>query len=115
VLQVVMDSKAAPLNAEDERPLVQRQAEALVEVLQFVSDHGDNAHLPSVGGNRGQVVVNIDWDRLRSDAGGATLNGRVPVTPAQVRKALLRRRDHPAGPGRKGHPAGCGPIREDGA
>jgi 5-methylcytosine-specific restriction protein A len=87
VLQVVMDSKAAPLNSEDERPLAQRQAEALVEVLQFVSDHGDNADLPSVGGSRGQVVVNIDWDRLQADAGGATLNGRVPVTPAQVRKA----------------------------
>jgi hypothetical protein len=81
VLQVVMDSKAAPLNTEDERPLAQRQAEALVEALQFVSDHGDNTHLPSVGGNRGQVVVNIDWDRLRSDAGGATLNGRCRSPP----------------------------------
>jgi hypothetical protein len=108
VLQVVMDSKAAPLNAEDERPLAQRQAEALVEVLQFVSDHGDNAHLPSVGGSRGQVVVNIDWDRLRADACGATLNGRVPVTPTQVRRACCDAEIIPLVLGGKGIPLDVG-------
>jgi hypothetical protein len=88
--------------------LAQRQAEALVEVLQFVSDHGDNTHLPSVGGSRGQVVVNIDWDRLRSDADGATLNGRVPVTPAQVRKACCDAEIIPLVLGGKGIPLDVG-------
>ena len=86
LLQTIMDAKSAPLSSDDARPLPQRQGDALLEVFQYVSDHGDNDDLPSTGGNRSQVIVTFNWEDLRTEARAATLNGIV-LDPASGRKA----------------------------
>ena len=61
-IAALIDAHAAPRTAEDTRPLLQRQAEAMAEIFGWVAEHGDPTITPSAGGRRPQVTVHI---RLR--------------------------------------------------
>jgi 5-methylcytosine-specific restriction protein A len=51
-IAAVLDAHAAPLTAEDDRSMAERQAEALAEVCGYVLDHGE---VPDAGGHRPHV------------------------------------------------------------
>lgn len=61
----VVDAKAKPLTADDDRPMGQRQAEALADVCGYVLDHGDD--VPESGGRRPHLNVLVRLEDLESD------------------------------------------------
>ncbi|WP_300012128.1 HNH endonuclease signature motif containing protein [Pseudonocardia sp.] len=77
-IATVIDAKARPLTAEDDRGPAQRQAEALAEVCGYVLDHGD---VPQCGGGRPHLNVLIGLEDLEGRARSAVLDlgGRLPV------------------------------------
>ena len=81
----VIDAKAAPLGAEDTRPVGQRQAEALADVFGYVADHGDTTVLPDTGGRRPHVSVLIRLEDLENRARAACLEFAGVATPAALR------------------------------
>ena len=81
----VIDAKAAPLGAEDTRPVGQRQAEALADVFGYVADHGDTTVLPDTGGQRPHVTVLIRLEDLENRARAACLDFAGVATPAALR------------------------------
>ena len=48
----VIDAKAKPLTADDDRPAGQRQAEALADVCGYALDHAPTNLVPESGGKR---------------------------------------------------------------
>ncbi|HZG91422.1 MAG TPA: DUF222 domain-containing protein [Pseudonocardia sp.] len=85
VIAAVLDAKSAPLTGEDSRTLEQRQADALVEVVGFVADHGDARVLPGVGGQRPQVTVIVELADLENRARAACLDLGGTLTPTALR------------------------------
>jgi 5-methylcytosine-specific restriction protein A len=81
----VLDAKSAPLTAEDTRTMEQRQADALVDVVGFVADHGDATVLPWVGGQRPQVTVIVELADLENRARAACLDLGGNLTPTALR------------------------------
>jgi hypothetical protein len=67
----------------DVRSPAQRRVDALVEVCRLASACGD---LPDNGGDRPQVVVTIDYDRLREQVGAATFDDGSCLSPAAARR-----------------------------
>jgi Domain of unknown function (DUF222) len=67
----------------DVRSPAQRRVDALVEVCRLASACGD---LPDTGGDRPQVVVTIDYDRLREQVGAATFDDGSCLSPAAARR-----------------------------
>jgi hypothetical protein len=67
----------------DVRSPGERCADALVEVCRLASACGK---LPDNGGDRPQVVVTIDYDKLRQQVGAATLDDGNHLSPAAARR-----------------------------
>ncbi|GAA1293153.1 HNH endonuclease signature motif containing protein [Pseudonocardia aurantiaca] len=81
-IAAVIDTKAAPLTADDARTAAQRQADALADVCGFVLDHGD---LPQAGGRRPHLNVLVRLEDLEHRCRSALLDfGGVPA-PAALR------------------------------
>ncbi|MGH3567422.1 MAG: DUF222 domain-containing protein [Pseudonocardia sp.] len=78
----VIDAKAKPLTADDERSPAQRQAEALAEVCGYVLDHGD---VPERGGRRPHLNVIIRLEDLENRACSAMLDFGGTLTPESLR------------------------------
>jgi 5-methylcytosine-specific restriction protein A len=55
-IATVIDAKAKPLAADDDRPAGQRQAEALADVCGYVLDHAPTNLVPASGGHRPHVM-----------------------------------------------------------
>jgi hypothetical protein len=82
-IAAVIDAKAKPLTADDDRSTAQRQAEALADVCGYVLDHGD--HVPETGGRRPHITVLIRLEDLENRARAAMLDFGGPITPASLR------------------------------
>jgi Domain of unknown function (DUF222)/HNH endonuclease len=67
----------------DIRSAGQRRADALVDICRIASACGE---LPDNGGDRPQVVVTIDHDRLRDQVGVGTFDDGSPLSPAEARR-----------------------------
>jgi hypothetical protein len=85
LIAAVIDAKAAPLGADDTRPVGQRQADALADVFGYVADHGDTVVLPETAGRRPHVTVLIRWEDLQNRARAACLDFAGVATPAALR------------------------------
>lgn len=77
----------APRTGDDEpadrRTPGQRRADALVQVCQRALADPDR---PAVGGDRPQVVITVDFDKLREQVGVGVLPDGTPVTVATIRR-----------------------------
>jgi hypothetical protein len=67
----------------DVRSAGQRRVDALVEVCRLACACGE---LPDNGGDRPQVVVTIDYDKLRQQVGAATFDDGAQLSPAVARR-----------------------------
>ncbi len=85
-IAALIDAHAAPRTAEDTRPLLQRQAEAMAEVFGWVAEHGDPTITPSAGGRRPQVTVHIRLEDLQNRARAACLDFGGTLSPAGLRR-----------------------------
>jgi 5-methylcytosine-specific restriction protein A len=65
------------------RTLPQRQADALGEICEHTLRH--HGSLPDTGGERPQIRVTIDWERLRAAVAGAHLDTGAWYSPSQLR------------------------------
>ncbi len=74
---------AAAPTARDDRTHGQRMADAFVELCDRALIAGD---LPERGGERPQLVVTVDLDRLRARTGAGELLDGTPVAPAVLRR-----------------------------
>jgi 5-methylcytosine-specific restriction protein A len=84
-IATVVDAKAKPLTADDDRPAGQRQAEALADVCGYVLDHGPTNLIPECGGHRPHVNVLIRLDDLQNRARAACLDFGGTVAPGALR------------------------------
>jgi 5-methylcytosine-specific restriction protein A len=66
-----------------QRSVEQRQADALGEICGFSLSHDDT--LPDTGGERPQIRLTLDLERLRSAVSGTHLDTGAWYTPAQLR------------------------------
>jgi 5-methylcytosine-specific restriction protein A len=107
----VLAAKSAPLTADDDRSLGERQADALAEVFGYVSAHADSDVLPSAGGERPQVHVHIDWDDLRREARAAFLDHGGRLTPSELRWLCCDAAVIPIVLGGAGQPLDVGRLR----
>jgi 5-methylcytosine-specific restriction protein A len=83
-IATAIDAAAKPLTEDDNRPLPERQAEALAEICGYVLDHGDDV-LPQTGGERPHMSVIIGLADLEARARAAMLDFGGILTPAQLR------------------------------
>jgi Domain of unknown function (DUF222)/HNH endonuclease len=81
-IAAVIDAKAKPLTADDDRSAGERQAEALADVCGYVLDHGD---VPECGGHRPHVNVLIRLEDLENRARAAALDFGGAVSPESLR------------------------------
>lgn len=81
-IATLIDAHAAPLSAEDRRPVPQRQAEALGDICGFVLDHGE---VPERGGRRPHLNVLISLADLEGRCRSAVLDLGGSLTPARLR------------------------------
>lgn len=81
-IAALLDAKAQPLDKDDDRPLPQRQADALAEACGYVLDHGD---VGEVGGRRPHLNVLIDLDDLENRARSAMLDFGGVLSPESLR------------------------------
>ena len=84
-IAAVIDAKAKPLTADDDRSAAQRQAEALADVCGYVLDHAPSSVLPDAGGHRPHVNVLIRLEDLENRARAACLDFGGPVAPESLR------------------------------
>lgn len=77
-----IDPLGGPLPG-DERTAGQRRADALVEVCRLALS---TTELPVNGGDRPQLTLTIDFERLRAQIGAGLLDTGERLTPAQVRR-----------------------------
>jgi len=84
-IAAVIDAKAKPLTADDDRSMVQRQAEALADVCGYVLDHAPSSVLPDAGGHRPHLNVLIRLEDLQNRARAACLDFGGPVAPESLR------------------------------
>jgi 5-methylcytosine-specific restriction protein A len=81
-IATVVDAKAAPRTADDDRTPAQRQAEALADACGYVLDHGE---VPECGGRRPQLNVLIRLEDLQQRARAAMLDFGGALTPEGLR------------------------------
>ena len=67
----------------DDRILIERQGDALAEVIRLAADAGQ---APIEGGERPHIAVTVSLEALRSGIGRATLDDGRPLTPEQARR-----------------------------
>ena len=84
-IAAVVDAKAKPLTGEDDRPVGQRQAEALADACGYVLDHGSTATLPARGGHRPHLNVLVRLEDLQNRARGACLDFGGVTSPEALR------------------------------
>jgi hypothetical protein len=84
VLRAALQPLMAAEGAGDQRTTTQLRADALLDIAQHSLD---TAAQPELGGQRPQLSVVVDADKLRTGAGGVTL----PWTGAVVPSAVARR------------------------
>jgi len=72
-----------PAGYVDERTLPQRQADALGELCGFALRH--DSSLPDTGGERPQVRVTLDLEKLRNAVAGTHLDTGAWYSPSQLR------------------------------
>jgi hypothetical protein len=84
-IAAVVDAKAKPLAGDDDRPVGQRQAEALADVCGYVLDHAPSAVLPECGGRRPHVSVLVRLEDLQNRARAACLDFGGTVSPESLR------------------------------
>ncbi|MFC5947042.1 DUF222 domain-containing protein [Pseudonocardia lutea] len=82
-IAAVIDAGAAPRDADDERPVPQRQAEALADACAQVLSRG---RLPETGGRRPQLVVTVRLEDLERRAAAASLEFGGALTAASLRQ-----------------------------
>ncbi len=82
-IATALDAKAAPLTADDDRTAAERQAEALAEVCGWVLEHGE---LPSVGGRRPTLTVQIRLEDLEQRARAGMLEFAGQLSPTALRQ-----------------------------
>ncbi|MGQ0574241.1 MAG: DUF222 domain-containing protein [Pseudonocardia sp.] len=77
-IATVIDATAEPVDADDDRPTGQRQAEALADACGYVLDHGP---VPERGGERPHlnVIVRLEDLENRARAGCLDLGGQLPA------------------------------------
>jgi hypothetical protein len=85
-IATLLDAKSAPLTADDQRPLEQRQAEAMAEIFGWVAAHGDTTVAPAAGGRRPQVNVLIRLEDLQNRAHAACLDHGGTLHPTELRR-----------------------------
>ena len=105
-IAAVIDAKAKPLTADDDRPLGQRQAEALADVCGYVLDHGD---VPECGGRRPHMNVLIRLEDLQNRARAACLDFGGTVSPESLRMLCCDAAVVPIVMDGKGQPLDVGP------
>jgi hypothetical protein len=81
-IAVVIDAKAKPLTADDQRSHAERQAQAMVEVCGHVLDHG---HVPHTGGGRPHLNVLVRLEDLENRCRAAVLDFGGVVSPESLR------------------------------
>jgi 5-methylcytosine-specific restriction protein A len=84
-IAAVIDAKARPLTRDDDRPVGQRQAEALADACGYVLDHADAGVLPESGGHRQHVTVLIRLEDLQNRARAGCLDFGGTPSPGAVR------------------------------
>ena len=84
-IAAVVDAKARPLTGDDDRPVGQRQAEALADVCGYVLDHAPSAVLPECGGRRPHLNVLVRLEDLQNRARAACLDFGGTVSPESLR------------------------------
>ena len=85
LIATLIDAKATPLTTDDHRPLGQRQADALAELLGWVADHGDTTVTPAAGGRRPHINVLVRLEDLEGRARAAVLDFGGVLTPTELR------------------------------
>ncbi|MGH3565706.1 MAG: DUF222 domain-containing protein [Pseudonocardia sp.] len=84
-IATVIDARAKPLTADDDRSTPERQAQALAEVCGYVLDHGPSDMLPERGGRRPHLNVIIRLEDLETRARSAMLDFGGTLNPASLR------------------------------
>jgi 5-methylcytosine-specific restriction protein A len=84
-IAAMIDAHAKPLTSDDDRSMVERQAEALADVCGYVLDHAPSSVLPDAGGHRPHLNVLIRLDDLENRARAACLDFGGPVAPESLR------------------------------
>ena len=90
-IAALVDAKARPLTADDQRPAGQRQAEALADACGWVLDHGSspdrtgNPVVPECGGHRPHVNVIVRLEDLENRARAACLDFGGGMSPESLR------------------------------
>ncbi len=106
-IATVIDAKAKPLTADDDRSAGERQAEALAEVCGYVLDHGD---VPECGGHRPHVTVLIRLEDLESRARAGCLDFGGSVAPESLRMLCCDARVVPIVMNGQGQPLDVGRV-----
>ncbi|MDN5855007.1 MAG: HNH endonuclease [Actinomycetia bacterium] len=105
-IAAVIDAKAKPLTADDDRTAPQRQAEALADVCGHVLNHDDQ--LPETGGRRPQVTVIVRLEDLERRARAAMLEFGGTLSPASLRMLACDANVIPVVMGGNGQPLDVG-------
>ena len=84
-IAAVIDAKAKPLTADDDRSAGERQAEALADVCGYVLDHAPSSIVPECGGHRPRVNVLVRLEDLENRARAACLDFGGVATPGALR------------------------------
>lgn len=82
VLRPLLSSLTAPQPGDD-RTLVERQGDALAEVIRLAADSGQ---APMEGGERPHIALTVSLETLRTGIGKATLDDGRSLTPEQARR-----------------------------
>jgi hypothetical protein len=81
--ETAADAGSGDTDPTDVRSAGQRRVDALIEVCRLASACGQ---LPDNGGDRPQVVVTIDYDKLRDQVGAATFDDGTHLSPTAARR-----------------------------
>ncbi|MGE3836212.1 MAG: DUF222 domain-containing protein [Acidimicrobiia bacterium] len=106
-IAAVVDTGARPTDGADaeQRPVGQRQAEALADACGYVLDHGD---LPATGGERPHLSVAVRLEDLENRARAACLDLGGTLTPEGLRMLACDARVVPVVLGGAGQPLDVG-------
>ncbi|MFB9739771.1 DUF222 domain-containing protein [Pseudonocardia sulfidoxydans] len=107
-IATVVDAHSAPLTADDDRSMGERQADALADACAYVLDHGD---VPARGGERPHLSVTVRLDDLQNRARAGCLDLGGPLSPEQLRLLCCDARVVPVVLGGAGQPLDVGRAR----